>query len=156
MLGEILDESGDAVRIDRFEGIQQHHRDFIGNLMDEITSERDDQADDFALAFTQVVDRIFIHGTLRCFANYVQLERPFGPRIGSRFPLDPHPFEILVCEQREDVGYMLVKRFDGRLFEVLDTGSKRRQLLLYVVTLGFYLISFVNKPLNLLDFFQNR
>ena len=122
-VSDVIDEGSDAVDIDRFQRVDQHDRDGVVHLVDEIARQREHEAGDFAFAFREVIDSVFVGGSRIDATDHVQVECALSDRAAALADfmlsaLDPDTFEVGIAEQFENDRHVLVKLLDGLFFDL--------------------------------------
>ena len=76
---EVLHQGGDAVRIDRLQGVQQYEWQRLVEVVDEIPRQREDQARDLAFTPGEVVDGVLVGRAVVGRPDDVELEAGRAP-----------------------------------------------------------------------------
>ena len=76
---EVLHYGGDAVRIDRLQGVQQYERHRLVEVVDEIPRQREDQARDLAFTLGEVADGVLVGRAVVGRPDDVELEAGRAP-----------------------------------------------------------------------------
>lgn len=57
---QVRDEVDQSVTVDHFQGVQQHERDSLVDVVNEIARERNDQSHEFPFALAEVVETVLV------------------------------------------------------------------------------------------------
>ena len=174
---EVVDELCNTVRVDCFDGVEEHKRNMVVHLVDEIASKREHETSYFSFTLTKMVDDILVYRPRVSAADHVQFELVFGDFASPLADLllgtfDPNPFEVFVTEQIQQGIHVGVEFLDCVGLEILDFRPEGREffgnfvsLLLEALAvvefrfgvnnLGFNIIK-VRCELLYLDFYSTR
>lgn len=109
-LGEVVDQGGDAVGIDRFKRVQQHEQDRLVDVVFQIPRESEHKAGHLAFALEEVGHRVPVGHARRCQPGDVQREG-LGhccPPARLLLPFDafePDAVEVRLVEQIQAKAY---------------------------------------------------
>jgi len=106
-----------------------------------------------------VFDPIFVDCVRFCAADDVEIEAALldavGPSTGLPLgfgALDPDALQVLVLEEIQNRGHVVVELFDGFRLELLDAGAQPRQFVLDFLAAGLQVLAVFEAGFDTLDF----
>lgn len=98
---KVLNERTDPVRINRFQGVQEHVRNLFVHIVGQISGKSENEACYFPFTLTEMSNDFLIRGPSRCLADNMEIENalrdfpPVLPYLGV-FAFESNPFEVII------------------------------------------------------------
>jgi len=156
VLGDVVDEVGDPVGVDRLDRVQQEEWAGLVDIVGEIARKCEHQAHHLAFRFGEMVNIVLVGGAICSTADHVQLEdrlfdRPTALRDYLLAAFDPDPFEVLVAEDLQNRLHVVVELLDSFALNLVNTHPQVDDFIADLLAAGFEVIAAFKFVINAVD-----